>query len=56
VCDGSVWKDFSSDKYINFLRTPGNLLLSMNTDWFQPYSKTIYSVGVIYLYSNLELT
>jgi len=44
-----VWKDFSSDKYMNFLRTPGNLLLSMNTDWFQPYSKTIYSVGVIYL-------
>ena len=48
VYDGSVWKDFNSDKYSNFLRTPGNLLLSMNTDWFQPYSKTIYSVGVIY--------
>ena len=48
VYDGSVWKDFNSDKYRNFLKAPGNLL-SINTDWFQPFSKTVYSVGVIYL-------
>jgi len=30
--DGSVWKDFNSDKYKNYLKRPGNLL-SINTDW-----------------------
>jgi len=51
VYDGSAWKDFSSDKYMNFLRTPGNLLLSMNTDWFKDH---IFSWSDIF--SNLELT
>lgn len=47
--DGSVWKDFSSDKYDNFLKVPGNMLLSLNTDLFQPFERTNYSVGVLYL-------
>lgn len=49
VYDGSVWEDFNSDKYNNFLQVPGNLLLSLNTDWFQPFERTKYSVGVLYL-------
>ena len=49
VYDGSVWKDFNSSKYRNYLMTPGNLLLALNTDWFQPFEKTKYSVGVLYL-------
>ena len=31
------------------MKYPGNLLLSLNTDWFQPFSRTKYSVGVLYL-------
>ena len=34
---------------ITFLSVPGNLLLSVNTDWFQPFKRTRYSVGVMYL-------
>ena len=49
IYDGSVWKDFNSSKYRNYLMTPGNLLLALNTDWFQPFEKTKYSVGVLYL-------
>jgi len=39
----------TQDKYFDFLKYPGNLLLSLNTDWFQPFSRTKYSVGVLYL-------
>ena len=49
VYDGEVWKDFNSEKYSNFLSRPGNLLLSLNVDWFQPFHRTKYSVGVMYL-------
>ena len=49
VYDGTVWQDFNSDKYNNYLKLPGNLLLSLNTDWFQPFERTKYSVGVLYL-------
>jgi len=49
IYDGAIWKDFNSEKYSNFLKYPGNLLLSLNTDWFQPFSRTKYSVGVLYL-------
>lgn len=46
VYDGATWKNFNSE---NFLKHPGNLLLSLNVDWFQPYQRTRYSVGVLYL-------
>ena len=49
VYDGAIWRDFNSDKFSNFLKFPGNLLLSLNTDWFQPFTRTKYSVGVLYL-------
>jgi len=49
VYDAQVWKDFMSDRYDNFLQYPGNLLLSINCDWFQPFSNTQYSVGALYL-------
>ena len=32
-----------------FLLAPFTSGLMLNIDWFQPYSHTIYSVGVIYL-------
>ena len=49
VYDGKVWKEFQSEQYNHYLNFPGNLLLSLNVDWFQPFSHTQYSVGVIYL-------
>lgn len=45
VYDGQVWQDwqdFATDHYDKFLLHPG-------CDWFQPFSNTQYSVGVIYL-------
>ena len=41
VCDGQVWKDFVQRK---FLRNSNNLVLSLNIDWFQPFTHTPYSV------------
>ena len=49
IYDARVWKEFSTDKYNNYLKNPGNLLLSINVDWFQPFVHTNYSVAVLYL-------
>ena len=49
IYDGQIWKDF---QYVNgkpFLAHPYNLLLSLNTDWFQPFTHTAFSVGAIYI-------
>lgn len=46
IYDGRVWK------YVNgslFLAAPFTYGLALNIDWFQPYSHTVASVGVIYL-------
>ena len=44
VYDGNFWRDWQS-----FVAIPGNLLLMLYVDWFQPYKHMPYSVGVIYL-------
>lgn len=49
VFDGKVWSDFNSDKYDNFLQSSGNLVLSLNFDFFQPFTHTQYSIGALYL-------
>ena len=49
IYDGKIWKEFESERYNHYLQFPGNLLLSLNVDWFQPFSRTRYSVGTIYL-------
>lgn len=49
VYEGKVWNDFNSDRYDNFLKSPGNLLMALNFDYFQPFTNTQYSVGVLYL-------
>ena len=49
IYDGKIWKEFESERYNHYLQFPGNLLLSLNVDWFQPFSRTRYSVGAIYL-------
>ena len=45
VYDGDVWKTFQP----NFLATPHSYLLSLNVDWFQPFTHITYSTGAIYL-------
>ena len=46
IYDGCVWHSFSSGK---FLESPQCYLITMNVDWFQPFVRTQYSVGAIYL-------
>ena len=48
VCDGAIWKDFQSSALGNFLKTPHNLILQLNVDWFQPFDHVTYSVGAVY--------
>ena len=47
--DGRVWLNFCSDTYANFLCNLFCYLLSMNVDWFQPFTHTEYSLGAIYM-------
>lgn len=49
VYDGKVWKDFLHVDGSPFLALPFTYALTLNVDWFQPYSHTMSSVGVIYL-------
>ena len=44
--DGKVWKQFLNVSGTSFQFSYG---LVLNIDWFQPYSHTVASVGVIYL-------
>ena len=49
VYDGKIWKEWMEIDGVPYLGVPGNLLLMLNIDWFQPFQHTQYSVGVIYL-------
>ena len=46
IYDGRVWEEY---KLNGFLTAPYCYLVTLNLDWFQPYSHIEYSVGVIYL-------
>lgn len=46
IYDGRVWSEFTSS---GFLESPFSFLLTINVDWFQPFSHIEYSVGAIYL-------
>jgi len=49
VYDGQIWYDFNSTLGHSFLSTPMSYLVTLNVDWFQPFSHTQYSVGAMYL-------
>lgn len=49
IYDGNVWKEFSTDKYHNFLKFKRNYGVMLNFDFFQPYKHTTESYGAFYL-------
>ena len=49
VYDGKLWKEWMNYSGVPYLEVPGNLLLMLNIDWFQPFDHIQYSVGVMYL-------
>ena len=49
VYDGEVWHEYNSDTTKHFLASPHSYLLTLNVDWFQPFSHLQYSVGAIYM-------
>lgn len=49
IYDGEMWKNFQHDGNSPFLSVPFNYALMLNVDWFQPYTHTNSSIGVIYL-------
>ena len=49
VYDGRVWKDFKVVDGKPFLQQPHSWAVTMNIDWFQPYTHVCDSVGAIYL-------
>lgn len=46
IYDGCVWYDYQIN---GFLQSPYNYMLTLNVDWFQPFTHIEYSVGAIYL-------
>lgn len=49
IYDGKIWKEFQNVSGRPFLSSKFNLAFCLNVDWFQPYSHTQSSVGVMYL-------
>lgn len=49
VYDGSIWRSFNDAEGWNFLTSPFNYLLTLNVDWFEPFERGVYAVGVVYL-------
>ena len=46
IYDGQIWYEYIAN---GFLIAPFCYLLTLNLDWFQPFTHIEYSVGVIYL-------
>ena len=46
IYNGKVWAEYNLN---GFLTAPYCYLVTLNVDWFQPYTHIEYSVGVIYL-------
>lgn len=40
IYDGQVWKHFQTSDGSNLLGSRYNIAFTLNTDWFQPFSKT----------------
>ena len=49
IYDGKLWKEFRQYKGSSFLDQEYSFAFILNVDWFQPYTHTQTSIGVIYL-------
>lgn len=49
IYDGNIWKDYQQCLGSPFLCQPFSFAFVLNIDWFQPYTHTTSSIGVIYL-------
>ena len=51
IYDGRIWHEFTSQMPhgSSVLSSPYCYLLTLNVDWFQPFLRTTYSLGAIYL-------
>ena len=49
VYEGKIWEDFQYVDAKEFLCLPYNFALQLNVDWFQPFTHTQHSEGVIYM-------
>ena len=52
VFDGDIWHQFPTRNGSPFVDQHRSLLLTMNIDWFGPFTNSTYSVGAIYLTIN----
>ena len=46
VYDGNLWQKLIASGYLN---SPTSLACMLNVDWYQDFTKTIYSSGSVYL-------
>ena len=49
IYNGEIWKKFQRFSGKAFLTLPFAYALMLNIDWFQPFTHTVYSVGILYL-------
>ena len=52
VFDSDMWHQFPARNGSPFIDQHRSLLLTMNIDWFGPFTNSTYSVGAIYLTVN----
>ena len=52
VFDGDMWREFPTSDGSSFVDQHHSLLLTLNIDWFGPFTNSTYSVGAIYLAVN----
>ena len=47
--NGTIWHEFLEVDGIDFLSVPYCYGLMLNIDWFEPFTGSVYAVGVLYL-------
>ena len=52
VFDGDMWRQFPTRNSSIFVDQHRSLLLSLNIDWFGPFTNSTYSIGAMYLTIN----
>ena len=49
VYDGRIWSEFMNPMDQPFLSLPFNFALALNVDWFEPFKRSIYACGAMYI-------
>ena len=49
IYDGRIWSEFMNPMGQPFLSLPYNFAFALNVDWFEPFKRTVYACGAMYM-------